>query len=208
MDGDGQHNPDEIPILLEPIIKEEADFVIGSRYLSKDHKTPFYRRLGLFILNKMTNLTSDVNVTDSQSGFRAFSRRVLELLNLSSVGYGVESEMISQVSGKVRIIEVPVNIRYDVPKKHKRNFFLHGTEVLAKIVGIIGYKRPLLLFSTLSFICMAVSGFLAYWALQPYYMGGNVFLTQAIGAGIFAIIGIQLFVAGLMLNVLAKMVER
>ncbi|NJE79658.1 glycosyltransferase family 2 protein, partial [Thermococcus sp. GR4] len=82
----------------------------------------------------------------------------------------------------------------------------YGLGVLASIVGLIGYKRPLLLFGTLSIISFIIAGILGYLALEPYYNGGRVYLTQAIGAGIFVIIGIQLFIAGLTLNVLAKMV--
>ncbi|AHF81411.1 glycosyltransferase family 2 protein [Thermococcus paralvinellae] len=208
IDADGQHNPEEIPLLLKPILEDEADLVIGSRYLNGAHKTiPIYRRLGLWILNKTTVLASGVKITDSQSGFRALNRRALESLNLNSSGYNVESEMIHQLSEKnLRITEVPINVRYDVPNKHKKHPIAHGVGVLAKIVGLIGYKRPLLLFGVLSLISFIIAGILGYLALEPYYNGGNVYLTQAIGAGIFAIIGIQLFVAGLTLNVLSRMV--
>ncbi|MBO8175035.1 MAG: glycosyltransferase family 2 protein [Thermococcus sp.] len=209
IDADGQHNPEEIPLLLKPILNDEADLVIGSRYLNGAHKNiPLYRRVGLWILNKTTVLASGVKITDSQSGFRALNRRALESLELSANGYPVESEMIHQLSEKgLRITEVPINVRYDVPKKHKKHPVSHGVGVLAKIIGLIGYKRPLLLFGTLSLLSFIASGVLGYLALKPYYAGGKVYLTQAIGAGIFAIIGIQLFIAGLTLNVLARMVR-
>ena len=209
IDADGQHNPEEIPLLLEPILEDKADLVIGSRYLNGTHKNiPLYRRFGLWVLNITTLLASGAKITDSQSGFRALNRKALESLNLNSSGYNVESEMIAQLSERgLRITEVPINVRYDVPNKHKKHPVAHGIGVLAKIIGLIGYKRPLLLFGTLSLLSFVTSGVLAYWALKPYYAGGNVYLTQAIGAGIFAIIGIQLFVAGLTLNALAQMIK-
>ncbi|WP_457754636.1 glycosyltransferase family 2 protein [Thermococcus sp.] len=210
IDADGQHNPEEIPLLLKPILEDEADLVIGSRYLNGAHKSiPLYRRLGLWVLNKTTVLASGAKITDSQSGFRALNRKALESLELSANGYHVESEMIDQLSEKgLRITEVPINVRYDVPKKHKKHPIAHGVGVLTKIVGLIGYKRPLLLFGTLSLLSFIASGVLGYLALKPYYAGGRVYLTQAIGAGIFAIIGIQLFIAGLTLNALAQMISR
>lgn len=209
LDADGQHNPDEIPLLLKPILGGEADLVIGSRYLNGVHRNiPLYRRLGLWVLNKTTNVASSAKIKDSQSGFRALNRKVLESLNINADGYHVESEMITQLSEKgLRIKEVPINVRYDVPKKHKKHPVVHGVSVLAKIVGLIGYKRPLLLFGVLSLVSFIIAGILAYWALRPYYHGGRVFLTQAIGAGIFTIIGIQLFIAGLTLNVLGKLMK-
>ncbi len=208
LDGDGQHNPDEIPLILEPIVRGEADLVIGSRYLNGGRKKiPLYRRIGLWVLNKGTQVAAEVNV-DSQSGFRAITRRALRTLNLNSTDYSIETDMVVKArDAGIRIAEVPINVRYDVPKRHKKNPLSHGLGVLASIVGLIGYRRPLLLFSLLSLISFVVAGVLAYWALEPYYAGGNVYLTQAIGAGIFTIIGIQLFIGGLMLNVLAKMVR-
>ncbi|WP_456398208.1 glycosyltransferase family 2 protein [Palaeococcus sp. (in: euryarchaeotes)] len=209
IDADGQHNPDEIPILVDPIVKDKADLVIGSRYLRKESKKsiPSYRRIGLWVLNKSTKMASNVDV-DSQSGFRAMRRKVLERLNLESDGYSVESDMVvAATENGFRLLEVPINVRYDVPKKHKKNPISHGFSVLAGIVGLIGYRRPLLLFSTLSLLSFIAAAILGYLALEPYYSGGNVYLTQAIGAGIFTIIGIQLFVAGLTLNVLSKMVR-
>ncbi|WP_148882918.1 glycosyltransferase family 2 protein [Thermococcus aciditolerans] len=208
IDADGQHNPDEIPLLLEPIIKEEADLVIGSRYLNGSKKEiPLYRRLGLWVLNKSTKVASNVDV-DSQSGFRALNRKALERLDLNSNGYSIETDMIVKASERgIRLMEVPITVRYDVPNKHKKNPLSHGLGVLAGIIGLIGYRRPLLLFGVLSLMSFIIAGILGYLALEPYYNGGQVYLTQAIGAGIFAIIGIQLFVAGLTLNVLAKMVR-
>jgi len=208
LDADGQHNPDEIPFLLEPITRDEADLVIGSRYLNGNKKNiPVYRRIGLWVLNKSAKVASNVDV-DSQSGFRAMNRKALEKLDLNSNGYSIETDMIVRASEKgIRLMEVPITVRYDVPNKHKKNPLAHGLGVLASIVGLIGYKRPLLLFGVLSLISFIIAGILGYLALKPYYRGGNVYLTQAIGAGIFAIIGIQLFVAGLTLNVLARMVR-
>ncbi len=208
IDADGQHNPDEIPLLLEPIIKGEADLVIGSRYLNGSKKEiPLYRRLGLWVLNKSTKVASNVDV-DSQSGFRALNRRALERLDLKGEGYSIETDMIVKASERgIRLMEVPISVRYDVPNRHKKNPLTHGLGVLAGIVGLIGYKRPLLLFGVLSLISFITAGVLGYMALKPYYQGGNVYLTQAIGAGIFVIIGIQLFIAGLTLNVLARMVR-
>ncbi|KUK17006.1 glycosyltransferase family 2 protein [Thermococcus sibiricus] len=208
IDADGQHNPDEIPLLVDPIIKGEADLVIGSRYLNgSKEKIPLYRRFGLWVLNKSTKVVSGLEV-DSQSGFRAMNRKALESINLKSEDYSVETDMVVKAKENgIRIKEVPISVRYDVPIKHKKNPLSHGFSVLASIVSLIGYKRPLLLFGLLSMVSFIVAGVLAYLALEPYYNGGHVYLTQAIGAGIFTIIGIQLFVAGLMLNVLVKMVR-
>ncbi len=76
LDADGQHDPAEIPKLMEPIIRGEADIVNGSRYLhGTDENTPRYRRVGQKILDTATNISTGLEITDTQSGFRAFSSR-------------------------------------------------------------------------------------------------------------------------------------
>jgi glycosyltransferase involved in cell wall biosynthesis len=72
MDSDGQHHPSEISKLIAPILEGEADVVNGSRYMNGNGKnTPRYRRLGQKVLDRATNFSSGLDVTDSQSGFRA-----------------------------------------------------------------------------------------------------------------------------------------
>lgn len=79
IDGDGQHNPDEIPKLMAPIREGRADLVNGSRYLDGfDDETPAYRRVGQRVLDIATNITSGTHVTDSQSGFRAFNGKTID----------------------------------------------------------------------------------------------------------------------------------
>lgn len=206
LDADGQHDPDFIPSVIEPILRGDADMVIGSRTRGKN-RIPLYRRFGLWILNKGTQIASNLNI-DSQSGFRAMRKELLEGIDLECEGYCVETEMIVKALERgFKIVEVPIEARYDVPHKHKRHPLLHGLELLDNLLGLIGYRRPLLLFGSLSLISFACAVMLGYWALEPYYSGGHVYLTQAIGAGIFTVIGIQLLIAGFTLNVLAKMVR-
>ena len=84
IDGDGQNNPDEIPDLIYPIESGNADFVNGSRYVdgSVEDDTPSYRRIGQKVLDKATNISSGLEITDSQSGFRAFSKIVIPYFKL------------------------------------------------------------------------------------------------------------------------------
>lgn len=84
IDSDGQHNPEEIPKLMEPIISGKADMVIGSRYLNGDRKkTSVYRRLGQIVLDRATNLNSGLHFTDTQSGFRAFAAHTAPVFRFS-----------------------------------------------------------------------------------------------------------------------------
>ena len=116
MDSDGQHNPADIPKLIAPIIEGNADIVNGSRYLNGLGKnTPIYRRVGQTMLDRVTNVSSGVKITDSQSGFRAFTASTVDIFRFDAQGMGIESEMLAD-AGKagLRIKEVEIGVRYDV----------------------------------------------------------------------------------------------
>ena len=136
IDGDGQHNPDEIPFLVKPIIDDEADLVNGSRYLDGfDEDTPAYRRVGQKVLDIATNITSGTNVTDSQSGFRAFKGDTIKYYRFRDTGFGIESEMLADAAeNNLKIVEVPITVRYDVENSSTKGPVTHGVGVLIKIV--------------------------------------------------------------------------
>ena len=135
LDGDGQHNPDEIPLLIEPILKGEADIVNGSRFLAKaEHNVPKYRRIGQEFLTFLTNSASRQKLTDSQNGFRAFSRKSFDCFSFLQKGMGIESEMlIDATNANLRIKEIQINVRYDV-EGSTLNPFIHGLSVTVSIL--------------------------------------------------------------------------
>ena len=148
LDSDGQHNPWDIPKIVAPIINGEADIVNGSRYINGNGKnTPSYRRVGQTVLDKATNLNSGLNITDSQSGFRAFARHTFPVFRFKSTDFSIESEMLSDAADAgLNIKEVEIGVRYDVDGSTK-NPITHGLGVLMKILNDIEYRRPLFYFT-------------------------------------------------------------
>ncbi len=208
LDGDGQHNPDEIPLLVEPVMKGEADLVIGSRFLESRGKIPKYRVLGQKILTFATNLGSEVTITDSQSGFRAMNRKVLDFIDFESSGYTIESEMLARLSSKnIKIKEVPITAIYDVPNRHKKNPLSHGMSVLNDIVGLIGYKRPMLLFGSAGFALTVIGLAFGFWAFSVYYDTNKLPYGPSIGSALFLILGLLMFTSGLILNSLVQIMK-
>lgn len=136
IDGDGQHNPDEIPDLIKPICEGKADFVNGSRYLNGfEENTPAYRRVGQRVLDIATNITAGTSVTDSQSGFRAFKGSTISCYKFRDPGFGIESEMIADAAeNNLKIMEVPITVKYDVENSSTKGPVTHGVGVLLKIV--------------------------------------------------------------------------
>jgi len=138
LDADGRHDPNEIPLLINTMIETGADIVIRSRFLSKEtmNKVPTSRRVGNKILNIVTSVK---DVIDTQSGFRAHSRRVIESIRPTEMGFAVDSEILYKTSELgLKIVEVPVGVEYRVPRASKRGPVLHALDVLLGMV-----KTPL-----------------------------------------------------------------
>ena len=113
IDGDGQHDSDEIPRLLAPILNQEADIVIGSRFISHEHNMPGYRKFGIKVITLLWNIGSRIKVTDSQSGFRAYTKNALQKLFISDKGMSASIETLEQARrANLKIREVPISCVY------------------------------------------------------------------------------------------------
>lgn len=158
LDGDGQNIPDQIPNLLQPLLDKEADLVIGSRFLTKGEKIPIYRQFGQKVLNEATNAGSSSKVSDTQSGFRSMNRKALEsMVKITSTGYGIETEMINKASDAgIKVKEVSISVRYDVPHGHKKNFITHGVGLFSTIINSLTYRRPLFFFGSIGTLFLLI----------------------------------------------------
>jgi glycosyltransferase involved in cell wall biosynthesis len=145
MDGDGQHQAEEIPTVARPVLEGKADMVVGSRFLRIEGHVPYVRGLGLRAITTLSNLGSGLPLSDSQTGFRAFSKEALQGISFRAGGFSVESEMQFLARQlRLRTIEVPVSCSYrDTPK---RSMVSQGLEVLNGILRLVGQHRPLLFF--------------------------------------------------------------
>jgi glycosyltransferase involved in cell wall biosynthesis len=155
IDADGQHKPEELPDLVMPILNGEADLVIGSRYLKDFSNVPKRRVYGHRFFNLLTKNTSGTSVSDSQSGYRAFSRKALEVISFSSAGFSVESEMqfIAKEKG-LKVKDVPIKIEYlDAPK---RSIWKQGLDVLSGILRLVSQYRPLMYFGVPGLISIGI----------------------------------------------------
>ena len=154
IDGDGQHRPSEVTQVVEPILRGTADMVVGSRFLEVKSEIPWWRQIGQHGLTWMTNWSSGVTLTDSQSGFRALSPRAARLLTYQhSNGFSVESEMQFIINEyELRVEEVPITCIYAEPAK--RNPIAHGLQVVEGILRLFGQTRPMLFLGVPAFLLL------------------------------------------------------
>jgi glycosyltransferase involved in cell wall biosynthesis len=133
-DADGQHDPDDIRRLLEPIDRGEAEVVIGSRMLDP-WGMPYRRRLANWIANVVTYLLFGGWTTDSQSGLRAFSRRAATRMQIMTTGMEVSSEIIAEtVRHHLTWTEVPVRAIYTDYSLSKGQSVTVGLQTLVKLL--------------------------------------------------------------------------
>jgi glycosyltransferase involved in cell wall biosynthesis len=142
IDGDGQHDPGEIPTVVAPCLDGTADVVVGSRYLSQRSAVPVHRTLGQRAFNVMTTLASGIPCSDSQSGFRAFNRRAICAMRIAESTFSVECEQQFECQAHgLRLREAPISCRYDLAEK--RSAYVQGVLVLSRLVAIALDRRIL-----------------------------------------------------------------
>ena len=212
LDADGQHDPSEIPRLVEPILKGEADMVVGSRYVGGSRvDAPFYRRVGLRLINALSGGSGDSGVSDTQSGFRTFSAKALDvMLESEAEGYGVETEQLAlaQKNG-LRVVEVPVAIRYrGLEKTSKKNPAYHGFELVDTVLRLVVVERPLLFLALPGAVLFLVGvGFgvysLWYFNLTRYFSVPMALVT--VGA---VFLGMLLVISSMMLYAIKRVGSR
>lgn len=207
LDSDGQHNPDDIPHVIAPIINGEADMVNGSRFLTGKNEVPKYRRIGQDVLTRATNVNG-VDVTDSQSGFRAFSKDIFGTFRFKQSGLAVESEMlIDAADAGFRIVEVPIGCRYDVENASSEHPLKHGVNVFMSIIGYIGKKRPLTFFGIPGLITLCAGLVLGWWVVDVYARMQEFAIGSAMITVLLVLTGMFSLFTGMMMYVMVSTID-
>ena len=206
-DADGQHRIDDVNKILQPLKNNEADIVIGSRFLDNESKVPNYRKIGIKVITQVTNASLKKKLTDSQSGFRAYNKQALTQISPSEMGMGISTEILIKASNKgLRIAEIPITILYhDDASTH--NPVSHGTSVLISTIKFTSIEHPLKFYGIPSIIFLIIGSAFTYSAIQYYVEIGrlNTNLT-VIGAGAI-LIGLVLLISAILLYSIVNVVR-
>jgi len=208
LDSDGQHDPDEIEKVLEPLLGD-ADIVIGSRYLEMENNhVPTYRKAGMMVLDTATTVAGAKSVTDTQCGYRSYGKRAIDVIRITGTGMSGDSEILIQAGEhNLTIAEVPVNVRYDIEGTSTLNPVSHGFSIVSRLVSLIGYKRPLLSFGLVGGI-LIVGGLLSeLWVFEQLRVANVFHDVLAVGSAFILVLGMLLLIAGLILNALVMFVK-
>ena len=206
-DADGQHRPEDIKSVTKPIIDQEAEVVIGSRFLKNETNMPKYRKIGVKVLTKVTNMSIKENLTDSQSGLRAYQKKVLQNISLTDSGMGISTEILIKSHQKeFRIIEVPIQILYGKDTS-THNPVSHGTSVLLSTIKYTSIQHPLKFYGIPAIIFLLVGMSFMIWTFQIYAEQTQV-VTNIVLVGIGTLLlGAVLLISAILLYSLVSVVQ-
>jgi len=207
-DADGQHRIEDIEKVVKPISNGESDIVIGSRFLDDSEKeVPNYRKVGIKVITKITNTTIKKQLTDSQSGFRAYSKKVLNNLSPSELGMGISTEILIKASAKnFRISEVPIKISYH-GETSTHNPVTHGSSVIISTIKYTSLQRPLTFYGIPSVIFLLIGSIFSYSAIQYYVEIGRLNTNLTIISVALILIGVVLMITAILLFSLVSVVR-
>jgi glycosyltransferase involved in cell wall biosynthesis len=201
LDADGQHNPDEIPAMLQPV-SQGFDLVVGIRIKQKA-RIPLYRRIGQRMILLSTRMASDSRLSDTECGFRVFSRNAMSVLELKKNGMAVSAETVVEADSKaLKITEVPVTVTYSRDSSTP-NPFAHGMGVIARIIAMVSERRPLFFFEVAGAILATLGLIAGIFTLRLLSSTGVMPIGTALLSVLFLIVGVFSIFSGIILHALA-----
>jgi glycosyltransferase involved in cell wall biosynthesis len=208
LDADGQHDPSDIAKLVAPLSSNEADIVIGSRFLRPGSASmPKYRRVGLAAVNRVSNTMGYAGLTDSQSGYRAYNRKALEAIVPSEMGMGASTEILVRANeAGLRIAEIPIEVTYD-KESSTHNPVYHGIDVLLSTFKYWSIKHPLLVYGAPGAGLFILSLGFWWWMLSIFDRTHRVVTNIALIAVASTIVGLVLLAVAVMLWILISVVR-
>ena len=206
-DADGQHRVEDIEKVVGPIKNNDADLVIGSRFLDKKSDIPNYRKIGIKVITQVTNASIKKKLTDSQSGFRAYNQRVLSQISPSDTSMGISTEILIKSSSKgLRITEVPITVLYEGDTS-THNPVSHGTSVLISTIKYTSIEHPLKFYGIPSIVFLIIGSAFTYSAIQFYSEVGRLNTNLTIIAVGTILIGVVLIITTVLLFSLVSVVR-
>jgi glycosyltransferase involved in cell wall biosynthesis len=210
LDSDGQHDPEQIPLLVEPIEQGVAEVVLGSRFMDQKGTAdmPAYRQLGVKVITKLANGSGKNGVSDSQSGFRAYNKHALEQLSLQENGMSVSIELLRAISKKgLKVCEVPISCKYsngEGVKTSSENAVTHGLGIIMSMVKLVVEDRPLPFLGIPGVISLISGVFFGIWMLTIYAETHAIVTNIALASIAFTFIGFFLISTAITLYAITR----
>ena len=207
LDGDGQHDPNQIPILLDTISQHSVDVVLGSRFLDNNTDTPGYRKRGIKIITSAANFGADFKVSDAQSGFRAYSKSAINAIHPTEQGMAVSTEILLKISNKgLSLAEVPITTSYDGDTS-EQNPVPHGISVLMNTIKYVSIRHPIKFYGIPGFVSIIAGLVSSVLFLDAYLNDQVIFYGSLLGAVVLLLFGAILSVTAIILFSMANLIR-
>ena len=211
-DADLQHDANDIPKIIEPILSNHADIVIGSRFLEESDDVKPYRKFGIKLITKLVNSFSGNNIKDAESGLRAYSLDSLKTIvpTLETEGMGMSAEILLKAAvSKLKIVEVRRKEMYpENVQTSSQNPLKHGLTVVLTIFKLVIETKPLLAFGIPSIIFFIGSIISSVFVIDFYNAVGRLPLGLTVFTVLLVSIGFFLLLAAMILYVLSRISYR
>jgi len=205
LDADGQHIPEFIPRLIAPLSYRGTDVVIGSRFLKNQSDTPKFRKTGIKIITTATNIDGKLKLTDAQSGFRAYSKKALQVIHPTEYGMAASTEILSKIVNKgLKIVEVPIVISYDGTDS-KKKAVPHGITVLMNVLKYMSIKHPIPSYGLPGVVLLIIGTILGIQFFDVYLNEGTIFIGTLLGSIITFLVGAILVTTSILLFSMANL---
>lgn len=208
IDGDRTYQISDLGKLLEPLLKDKADMVVGSRFKGSREKGSIssFNKIGNDLFNKSINFAFKSMITDSQSGYRALKRKLFHELVLFSENFEIEVEItVESLAKGCRVIEVPISYRKRRDSKTKLNPWKDGLRIGKTLFFIIMNVRPLLFFSILSGIIFGIGAYPVILVIYEKVVFGEIIhIPAVIFASVLIITGIMVLVLGMLSELIVR----
>ena len=206
LDADGQHDPNQIPLLLDAIVSHGVDVSIGSRFLG-DSEASGYRKAGIKIITSAANYGTNLKISDSQSGFRGYSQNAIDVIHPTEQGMAVSTEILMKISNKgLSLAEVPISVTYG-PDTSEHNSISHGMSVLTNTVKYVSIKHPLKFYGIPGLFLTVAGLVLGGVFLDAYLNDQIVFYGSLLGAVVMFLLGAILSVTAIILFSMANLIR-
>ena len=211
-DADLQHDENDIPKLIKPIMDNSTDIVIGSRFIQNDDDVKTYRKFGIKIITTLVNSFTNNPISDAESGLRAYSLDSLKELVplLETEGMGMSSEiLLKSAVCKLKIFEIPRKEMYpDGVKTSSKNPLRHGLSVVFTILKLIIETKPLKAFGIPALIFFIASIITSFSVVDYYNAVGRLPLGLTIFTFLLLSTGFFFSLAAMILYVLSRISSR
>jgi glycosyltransferase involved in cell wall biosynthesis len=214
LDSDGQHDPSEIPRLIEPIWAGNAEVVLGSRFMDKtgSAEMPRYRQLGVKVITKLANGTLKNSYSDAQSGFRAYGKVALDCLSMTENGMSASLELLRAIStNSLRVYEVPISCKYGDSvgvKTSSENALTHGMALVMSILKLVVEDRPLLFLGAPGMLSLVVGIFFGVWLIDIYTSAHYIVTNIALASIGFMVMGFFMISTAITLYAIRRMASK